>query len=171
MAPVIFTTAYDAYAIKAFKLNSIDYLVKPIQVEELNAALNKFAEMQPAHRSDRVQQELLDLLKGVQSSRGRLYKERFLVKGGEALVPVFQTEIAYFCCIQRNYTSRSIRWEAIFGGLYTLGELETRLNPGAFFRANRQYIVQASAIKRVFPYFNGRLLLSLHPTGTGKMYW
>ncbi len=160
-APVIFTTAYDEYAIKAFKLNSIDYLVKPIQVEELNTALNKFVDTRPAHRSDQVQQELLDLLKGVQS-RDVAYKERFLVKGGEALVPVFQTEIAYFAA--SNEITHLVRSDGKrFLVDYTLSDLEERLNPGAFFRANRQYIIQASAIKRVFPYFNGRLLLSLHP--------
>lgn len=159
--PIIFTTAYDEYAIKAFKLNSIDYLVKPIQPEELQAALKKYQTIRSSKPARGVQEEMLTLLKSVQRNEA-VYKERFLVDAGEAMLPVFQTEIAYFT--SANEITQLVRTDGKRFVLdYTLSDLEACLNPRSFFRANRQYLVQAPAIQRVFPYFNGRLLLALLP--------
>ena len=160
-SPIIFATAYDEYAIKAFKLNSIDYLVKPIQHEELEAALRKYDTLYRSNIPVQFEQQLSNLVQSLHYSKQE-YKERFLVQGKEEWVPVFISEIAYFNSVhEQTYLVRTDGKRFVVE--YSLSDLEPNLSPKTFFRANRQYLVQATAIKKVYPYFNGRLLLTLLP--------
>ena len=159
--PIIFTTAYDEYAIKAFKLNSIDYLVKPIQPADLKGALDQYLE----HKNGSTQPANLETLQTLLNElhiSSKTYKERFLVKSSEALLPVFVQEIAYFLSAH-EITSLVRKDGKRFPLDYTLTELETLLDPAFFYRLNRQCIVHASAIQKVYPYFNGRLVADLLP--------
>ncbi len=161
-SPIIFTTSYDEYAIKAFKVKSIDYLLKPIKFEELQSALEKlqqlkseFSEIENAHKID----QLLDSLQHT----GKPFKKRFLVKKGEQLIPIHEEQIAYF------YTENELVYLFTPPGKkyvidYTLEQLDTLLDPAKFFRINRQFILHLSSIQEIHTYFNNRLKLFIQPT-------
>lgn len=160
-SPIIFTTSYDEYAIKAFKVKSIDYLLKPIKPQELTAAIEKYRALTGTNTSPEYGlkiQSLLDIL----PSAGRKFKTRFLVKQQEQLVPIHQHEIAYFfttnelVCLVRNDNRQ-------FLVDYRLEELEKLLDPAHFFRLNRQYIAALPAVQKIHTYFNGKLKLELFP--------
>lgn len=168
-SPVIFTTAYDAYAIRAFKANSVDYLLKPVKLTELQAALTKLREwrapvsaspaLQPApdaaaHRLER----LLDALPRSEQH----YKARFLVRSGEQLLPVPAAQVAWFQSRHETTTLTTTDGRR-FVVDYTLEQLEALLDPRQFFRLNRQFIAQLPAVQRLHPHFNGKLLLELQP--------
>lgn len=160
-SPIIFTTSYDEYAIKAFKVKSIDYLLKPIKPQELTAAIEKYRALTGSHSAQEYSLKIQSLLDSLPMA-GRKYKTRFLVKQQEQLVPIHQHEIAYFfttnelVCLVR-YDNRQFLVD------YTLEELEKLLDPSHFFRLNRQYIAALSAVKHIHTYFNGKLKLDLHP--------
>lgn len=167
-SPIIFTTSYDEYAIKAFKVRSIDYLLKPIKSEELQRALDKYHDLVPeapvvTEHSFRIE-TLLDSL----SHAGRKHKTRFLVKNKEELILVPEAEIAYFqsknelVCLVRKDGKRFIVD-------YTLEHLESLLHPANFFRVNRQIIAHLTAIQKIHSYFNGKLKLDLHPNNAGEV--
>ncbi len=150
--PIIFSTAYDQYAIKAFKYNSIDYLLKPVNVDELKVAVEKFQRV--TERKPDISQ-LTRLVKGD-------FKKRFLVKLGERLQSVEVTEIAYF------YYDSGVTFLATKTGKKwpvdtSIESLEDTLNPLEFFRINRKLIVNLQGISEIHTYFNGRLLLKLDP--------
>jgi len=160
-SPVIFTTAYDAYALRAFKANSVDYLLKPIKLTELQAALHKLrAWQQPAPATEQAQrlERLLDAL----PRPDHQYKTRFLVRSGEQLLPVAATETAWF---QSRHETVTLATQAGPRYLvdYTLEQLEQLLDPRQFFRLNRQFIAQLPAVQRLHPHFNGKLKLDLQP--------
>lgn len=150
---IIFTTAFDQYTLKAFKLNSIDYLLKPIQEKELKAAINKFSQL-----NFKKEDFYPGLLKNL-FTQTIIYKERFLVKAGNFLKPVYAKDIS--CFFSENKTTylqikdRSLPLDT------TLDELENILNPKDFFRINRQCIIQASYIKNILPYSNSRLQIGI----------
>jgi DNA-binding LytR/AlgR family response regulator len=153
-APIIFCTAYDQYAIKAFKLNSIDYLLKPVDPEELTNALEKFkmGRKEPAISLDQIR----SLIQPPQKS----FKTRFLVKIGERIQTVDVQDIAFF------YSEDKVTFLQTRAGKkyiidYTLDELEEMVSPDTFFRLNRKYISSISAIKDVFTYSNSRLKIHL----------
>lgn len=157
--PVIFTTAFDEFAIKAFKLNSIDYLLKPIDPEELNAALNKFRRLHREQASEASASILQTMLKQLQATT---YPERFLIEQSQGLTYIPAKEIAY--C----FTDQGNTWVATTDGKkyhvsYNLEKMEAMLDPKLFFRINRKLIVHLQAIVKVQEYFNHRLILQLHP--------
>jgi len=160
-SPIIFTTSYDEYAIKAFKVKSIDYLLKPIKQQELTAAIEKFKEMQGAFSNQEYALRIQSLIDGLPAI-GRKYKTRFLVQSNEQLLPISQHEIAYFfttnemVCLVRNDNRQ-------FLVDYTLEELERLLDPTHFFRINRQYIAAMPSVRKIHTYFNGKLKLELSP--------
>ncbi len=160
-APIIFTTSYDEYAIKAFKVRSVDYLLKPIKLDELRAALTKFAEMKASFSPTANGRRLEQLLDSLPLST-RPYKTRFLVESGAQLLPLDVVQVAYFQS-RHELTTLVAHDNRRFVVDYTLENLEKLLNPGQFFRANRQVLVQLSAVRRLHPYFNGKLKLDLHP--------
>jgi two-component system, LytTR family, response regulator len=142
--PVIFTTAYDEYAIRAFKLNSIDYLLKPVDEKELAAALEKY-------RSLSASGPVTDQLKMLMSGWGKeqkKYKERFLSIQRNSMIPVTQQEIGYFHKEELIFI-HTMSNEKMIGEHQTLDELESLIDPSVFFRVNRQYIIHMQTVARV----------------------
>ena len=154
--PIIFTTAFDEYALKAFKLNSIDYLLKPIDREELRAAVEKFKNNNQVPEQD-IRLVLSDLL--AQKSQ---FRERFLVKKGDSYLPLAIGDIAYFYAEEKVVfakTKNNLRYLIDF----TLDHLEGVVNPEQFFRANRQCLVSIEAVARATNSFNGKLKVHVEP--------
>lgn len=160
-APVIFTTAYDEYALRAFKVNSIDYLLKPIDPAELRAALTKMRVSRPGDRSALIRDLFRDYSKPV-------YKERFLVTKGAELLPVDTGAVAYF-----HYEDRYVFLHTHDGKRYltehTLDELEKQLDPKLFFRANRQFIVSVQSVRSAQHGFNGKLKAFVLPAPSEEL--
>lgn len=164
--PVIFTTAYDQYALEAFNLQSIDYLIKPISQEKLNKAMAKLKKMQESFSGKTV--DFDKLLNAVQGTN-KTFKSRFLVKSGSAMKSVAVEEIAYFFSSDKLvFMMTKSRHRFVINE--TLDELELSLNPSNFFRINRQYIVQFHTILKVHPHFNGRLKIELNPAPDEDIY-
>ena len=154
--PVIFTTAFDEYMLRAFKVNSIDYLLKPIKTEELAKSLTKYEQM----KSLFGQGDSPDINSLIQQIKldDKKYKSRFLVKKGEKLLSIETTDIAYFQTRHGvvSLVSHDGRKHLLD---YTLDELTSLLDPERFFRANRQYLINFSLIKAVHKYHKGKLLV------------
>jgi DNA-binding LytR/AlgR family response regulator len=160
-SPVIFTTSYDEYALKAFKVNSIDYLLKPIQQEELKAALDKFRKMKADHKADVSIDSLVKELQ--QKLQPKEYRKRFLVKHGQKLVSVEVDDIAYFYSDGRlNFFKTEDNRKFVVD--YTMDELEEMLNPDRYFRISRSFYVSVNSIDKIDDYFGNRLILQLKPT-------
>lgn len=157
---VIFTTSYDEYALQAFKVNSVDYLLKPIKREEMKNALDKYQQWQKKFSSSSLSIEhLINELKHQQS---KTWRSRFLVKQGQKLVSVETCDIAYFYADGR--LSYFITWDKQKHVLdYTIEELEQILDPQQFYRANRAFLIHIKAISQIHNYFNGKLKLELKP--------
>lgn len=152
--PVIFTTAYDDYAIKAFKLNSVDYLLKPVGLADLKAALDKFRKLNGASQA-----VLLENISNVYQQITRQYKNRFMVKSGDAISSVKTGDIAHFISEDGAavlVTSTGKRYVID----YTLDTLETLVSPDNFFRINRKVLIHIGSIQKVSTYFNSRLKLA-----------
>ncbi len=153
--PVIFTTAYDHYAVQAFRFNSIDYLLKPIDSEELHAALAKVKPNLPS-TTDAIAQ----LLASVKSQSIR-YRERFLIpfRADEFLIiPV--SDVSHISI--RDGVVRLCTKEGKHHCLnMTLEEIENQLNPQCFMRVNRQYIISAAAVKKLSTYFLGKMRIHM----------
>ena len=170
-SPVIFTTAYNEYAIQAFRVNSIDYLLKPIDEEALRRSLNKFRDLKKLYGTIDNQlniNELVSLIKQTKPVSSE-YRERFLLKQGSRLVPIEIEEIAYFYSQERLSFMKT--WdERSYVVDYTLDELECLLNPKHFFRANRQIILCAKSVDKVHLHFNSRLKLDLKPFAAEEVF-
>ncbi len=154
--PVIFTTAFDEFAIDAFKVNSIDYLLKPITFTDLSRALKKLKSLQEQFSKP------ADLAPIVQQLRKKKYKDRFLVRIGNHIHSIPCEEIGYFYAEGRDLYLRCGNHKKYLID-YTLEVLETLLDPERFLRINRSYIVQLNAITDVIVYSNRRLKLTLEP--------
>ncbi len=157
-SPVIFTTSYDEFALKAFKVNSVDYLLKPIQKDELKAALTKFQKIRvsPDVNIDSLVKELQQKL------QPKEYRKRFLVKFGQKLVSVDTAEIAYFYSDGRlNFFKTTDNKKFVVD--YTMDELEEMLDPKVYFRTNRSFYVSVNSIAKIDDYFGNRLILGLKP--------
>lgn len=157
--PIIFTTAYDQYAIQAFKLNSIDYLLKPIQEADLQNAIRKFKDQ---HIKPYFPVEQIEALMRMTDVRKKRFRGSFLVQKKDSFIPIASTEFAYFF-IQDGIVRGTTKDGRIYSLNETLEDLEKELNPEEFFRANRQYLIQRSVIQSLETYFNSRLMLKLHP--------
>jgi DNA-binding LytR/AlgR family response regulator len=157
--PVIFTTAFDQYTLKAFKLNSVDYLLKPIDEKELQQAIQKYKD----HFGQKEEQYNADkILKALQQINGTKYKERLLIKKGQQL-SYLKTAMLAHC-----YADGKLCFAIDNNGNKFLLEnnltiLETQLNPDKFFRINRHLLVNIEAVKKVHTWLGGRLKLELHP--------
>jgi len=156
---IIFTTAYDEYALKAFKYNSIEYLLKPIDKNELANALSKFKNLNHLPLSANLIAYQLD---NVEKSITGGYKKRFLIKIGDQFQNIDINEVAYIHyqdggCTLYTKDSRNLPID------YSLEQLEDVLNPMDFFRINRQFLVKAEVINEIHTYLNSRLLLKLSP--------
>jgi DNA-binding LytR/AlgR family response regulator len=154
--PIIFTTAYDEYALKAFKVNSIDYLLKPVDADSVNNALKKMKDLSTPNSINSGIQNLIDSFRKASS-----YKTHFLIPlKGDKLFPVQASEIACFY-IDASLVKAKTTGDKTYNFEYTLDELASILNPSDFFRANRQYIIARNAIKDIDFWFNSRLSVNL----------
>ena len=154
--PVIFTTAFDKYAVQAFQLNSIDYLLKPVQPDELSRSLLKFRQLQ-LNSSQNVQALLRSLMQPHKE-----YQKRFLATSGDKIKSIPISEIAYFEGHQK-YVFLVTKQKEQFIVDFTLEKLEELLDPEQFFRVNRQFIVSFMAIKTMYAHSRGRIKIELHP--------
>ncbi|KYG72359.1 LytR/AlgR family response regulator transcription factor [Roseivirga echinicomitans] len=159
-SPIIFTTAFDEYAIQAFKVNSIDYLLKPIDPEDLENALEKYeARFKP---SAPVQKSGMDMMLIQQAMQmlTKQYKERFVVKIGEHIHTIPTAETAYFFSQEKaTYLQTTEKNRYIID--YTMEQVEQLVDPQKFFRINRKYLVSLEAVKDIITYSNSRLRLIL----------
>jgi two-component system, LytTR family, response regulator LytT len=159
-SPVIFTTSYDEYALKAFKVNSVDYLLKPIQKEELQTALQKFQKLKGNGSSDINIDSLVKELQ--QKLQPKEYRKRFLVKHAQKLVSVEIEEIAYFYSDGRlNFFKTTDNKKFVVD--YTMDELEDMLDPEKYFRISRSFYVSINSVDKIDDYFGNRLILGLKP--------
>lgn len=163
---VIFTTSYDEYALKAFKVNSIDYLLKPIQKEDLHAALEKLKGLKSLYGNNSAPAPSLNVDNLVKELQQKLqpkeYRKRFLVKHAQKLVSVDVEEIAYFYSDGRLNFFKTID-NRKFVVDYTMDDLEDMLDPNQFFRISRAFYVAVNSIDQIHDYFGNRLLLNLKP--------
>ena len=163
--PVIFTTSYDEYAVKAFKVNSVDYLLKPVQKEDLEAALEKYRKLKQQFVAGSMVQPInVDMLvKELQLQlQPREFRKRFLVRHANKLVPVEISDIAYFFS-DNGLNFFITRDNKRFLVDYLMDEIETMTDPGKFFRVNRSLIVTFDSIEKIEDYFGSRLILKLRP--------
>jgi two-component system LytT family response regulator len=164
-SPVIFTTAYDEYAIKAFTVHSIDYLLKPVKEEDLRRALAKLRDLKQILQgggNDALPTSLSRLLAQLAPPPSPHYRDRFMIKQGQRLFSVSVEDVAYL--FSRNKlsflkTNDGHEWMVD----YSMDELDKMLDPRRFFRLNRQVIAGLSAVDKVHLYFNNKLKIQLLP--------
>jgi DNA-binding LytR/AlgR family response regulator len=162
-APVIFTTAFDQYTLKAFKVNSIDYLLKPIDETELNNAVEKYRQLYHKKEND-FSEKIMRLVQEMSTTR---YKERLLIKRGQQL-SYLKTENAAYCyadgklCYAVDFSSTKYLLES------NLLQLEEQLDPGKFYRINRNLMVNIDAVKKVHTWLGGRLKIEVSPPTTAE---
>lgn len=152
--PVIFTTAYDEYALKAFKLNSIDYLLKPIKPDELKQAIEKY---KTQHKPIEYPLHIFD---GIMKNLTHKYKSKFAIKVGEHLRIINTSDVQCFFIIEKAVFLQNLEGRD-YALNYSLDQLEDMLEPEEFFRINRKYIIALKAIKDIISYSNSRLLVKL----------
>lgn len=157
-APVIFATSFDNYAIQAFKVSGIDYILKPVDIEELKKSLSKFKLLRSSFNKT-TQPQVDSLYDSMNVSRSQ-YKNRFLLKRGQSYASVAASDI-YCFYIENQIVSLITSGKNLFSVDYNLDDLEQILNPEMFFRANRQCILNINSIASVHNYFNGKLKVLL----------
>lgn len=160
--PVIFTTAYDEYAIDAFKVNSIDYLLKPIKVEELRHALEKFKKWT---RQD-IKQYLSQMLHLQPATK---YNDKLLIPLNDKLLPVGLNEISCFYTTDKN-TRVYLKDGKYHPYCKTLDQITATLNPMDFIRANKQFIIARNSVRNITIWFDSRLLITLDIDPPERIY-
>ncbi len=165
--PVIFITAFDQYAIQAFKTNSIDYLLKPIDKVELYAAFDKFLDLRTKNTSPNTF-DYSTLAEDIQKL-SKKYKNRFLVKYGDTILFKNIEEVAYF------YADEKVVYIVTMEGKkflvdYKLEDLEEILDPHVFYRINRKFVIKIEAIQKIKTLFNSRLQVFLNPAFEDEIY-
>jgi len=162
-APVIFTTAFDQYTLKAFKVNSVDYLLKPIDENELQRAVEKYRQLY-AKKENYFSEKILKMMTEMAAVK---YKERLLIKRGQQL-SYLKTEITAYCyadgklCYAVDFSNHKYLLET------NLSELEEQLQPSKFYRINRSMLVNIDAVKKVHTWLGGRLKLELSLASTAE---
>ena len=162
--PVIFTTAYDEYTLKAFKVNSVDYLVKPVDEESLKSALEKYKKFYYVDK-DPFRRDFRQLINEFRNQ----YKSRFLIKIGKKYKSVTAKEISYFHINVRNVFLSDYQGKD-YGVDYSLDQLQTILDPRKFFRINRECIINIDAIELMYSYSSSRLQLTLKNKETSDLF-
>ena len=148
---VIFTTAYDEYAMQAIKNHGIDYLLKPIDEKDLRQAIQKLS-LGVRENTGKLHQVMRDMIH---------YKERLVVYKGEELIPLQVSEILYFSKEGKELLCMTAEGKQYHVRNMTMQDLEEQLNPEKFFRLNRQYFIHIRALKRITPFFNSKLKVRL----------
>lgn len=153
--PVIFTTSYDEYALKAFKVNSLDYLMKPIQEVDLREALVKYKKIYNSQLNDSIKDILVNINK-----KENAFRSRFLIpyKDGFKTIKIDELDFIYS---EQKITHLVLKDKSEFIVSQTMEELEEELNPVVFFRANRQHILNVDSIGSIHNYYNGKLKITL----------
>ncbi|MEZ4886236.1 MAG: LytTR family DNA-binding domain-containing protein [Chitinophagales bacterium] len=158
--PIIFTTAYDQYAIRAFKLNSIAYLLKPIDKDDLEDSLEKFEDIQTNDSNI----DFTSLIEAVQK-KNTTYQKRFIVTTGDKIKSILTVDVAYFMS-EGKYLYLTTKDGKQFIVDFTLSKLEKVLQPDRFFRINRKFIINFDAIKNMVSYSKSRVKIELNPPCT-----
>ena len=161
--PVIFTTAFDQYTLKAFKVNSIDYLLKPIDEKELQQAVEKYRQLY-TKKDNNFSEKIIKL---VQEMNVTKYRERLLIKRGQQLSYLKTEALAYSyadgkLCYAVDFTGNKFLLET------NLSQLEEQLHPNHFYRINRHLLVNIEAVKKVHTWLGGRLKLEIFPATTAE---
>ena len=164
--PVIFVTAYNEYAIRAFKVNSIDYLLKPVKQEELAGSIEKLRQIKQHYTAGIPAINLQSLLQAFQQQTS--YRDRFLIKQADRLLPVEVTDIAYFQAKEKINSIHTFDGKTFMID-QTLDEIEKALDPKKFFRANRQFIVSAAAVEKIHFWFSSKLKVDLRPKSSEEV--
>jgi DNA-binding LytR/AlgR family response regulator len=168
-SPVVFVTSYDEYAIQAFKVNSVAYLLKPIEKEDLLAAFDKFGRVKEFFSTSAPGFSISKLVEELQVRlQPKAYRKRFLTKYSNKLIAVETHEIAYFFTESRvnyfrTFDNRKVTVD------YTLEELEQMLDPEEFFRINRSYFISLRSVLKIDDYFGQRLILQLKPSASEQV--
>ncbi len=160
--PVVFTTAYDQYAVKAFQLNSIAYLLKPIRRDELAESLKKFQTLRAAFTID------FDVLLAQVQGRDPGYRKRFLVQTGEKIRKIEVSDIAWFHVLGKGVYMKTLQGHSL-PSEFSLDALEKILDPASFFRINRKYLVNIDAIAGMTAWSRGRIKLELKPKADNEL--
>lgn len=163
---VIFTTAYDEYAVRAFSVDSIDYILKPVDEERLSEAISRY---ESQRRRMMPPEEYLEmLLDALQRRDTKRYRTRFLIAGTNRFISLQVNEIAYFYSENKVTTAVTLDGRELVVNL-PLNRLEEQLDPDRFFRANRQVMLSVGAIERIEPYFNGKVVVAVRPPHREKI--
>lgn len=164
---IIFTTAYDEYALNAFSVNSIDYILKPIKQERLNDAISKYENLVASDvRTDTS--TIVDTLKSMSNMSEKKYRTRFLVEDYKEMVTLDVSEVSYI------YLQNKITFAVTFSGKEyvlndSLDKLIEQLNPDIFFRANRQTILNVKSIAKIESWFGGKISITTNPPSANKI--
>jgi DNA-binding LytR/AlgR family response regulator len=162
--PVIFTTAYDEYAIQAFKVNSIDYLLKPINKENLTDSLNKYYKLKNKKGETNVDIARLDIGKLAQALglKNPSYMKRLIIRYGEVIKAIEIKDVAYFYSDEK-IVFMTLREGKTYPVDFTLDHLEMRTDPELFFRINRKFLISYHAIEKMISYSKSRIKITLNP--------
>ena len=165
---IVFTTAYDEYAIRAFKANSIDYLLKPIDKERLGEALEKYEKLTSKfYKEFNKQGDILEILQNI-TNPAKKYRTRFLISGEDKLFTLQVDDIAYFYSENKiTFAVTNQNKEHIID--LSLDKLCEQLDPDRFFRTNRQTIVSVQAIQKIESYFLGKVIVKVIPPFKDKI--
>lgn len=166
---IIFTTAYDEYAVRAFSVNSIDYLLKPIHKERLSDAIEKFERFYMAENGAKYHYEGIELLlKTFVDKQEKHYRTRFLISSSKRFYTIMVSDIAYFYSEDKTtFAVTNDRKRHLID--YPLAKLEEQLDPKQFMRINRQFILSARCIRNIQYYFNGKMTVSVTPEFDGSI--
>ena len=156
-APIIFTTAYDEYALKAFEVNSIDYLLKPINSKDLERAINKFSQL---NKSQSTNEDVISNMLAMLKKEKEVYKSFYLIPHKDKFIPLSVNDIAYI--YSENKAAKMVTFDnRTYFENTSLDEIQRQLNPVKFFRANRQFIISHKAIKDITMWFDSKLSVNL----------
>lgn len=167
ICPVVFTTAYDEFAIKAFEINSLDYLLKPIKKEKLEKSISKYTQLKNYFSDQNLSGSINRILENFNQKKSG-FRNRFLVNLGSRLIPVSINEVAYFYA-EDKIVFLITQDEKKYMVNFSLEKLEEELDPSLFFRANRQYIISVNSIINVHTYFNYKLKVDVNPQIEGEI--
>lgn len=159
-APIVFTTAYSEYTLRAFKLNSIDYLLKPIEPDELKKTIEKFKRIRGYSAVPAYDEMFRQMLQDYSQKDQKKYKQRFLAHLGSSLIPVESSEISLFSYDNVVFLHTRDNRQLVTD-YHSLDELEELLEPKTFYRANRQHIVHVDAVESIKLHHTGKLQVFL----------
>ena len=162
--PVIFTTAYDQYALKAFKVNSLDYLLKPIDETELKAAIDQYQQQ----ANPKMEDGALEALRSLFTQAPKKFRTTFLVNQRDGMIPIKTEDIAFFY-IEDSIVYATTKKNQKVAIDKKLEEIEEELDPQQFKRVNRQFIVNREALVNIKYYFNGKLIVNTQPPAKERM--